>query len=66
MIKQMTTFFCILFILLMVFATGAIEADNFLIGTLCAFLGFVSGITAIYLQEKDNNKTYKLYYTQKE
>jgi len=60
--KHMITFFGVLFLLLMVFATGAIEADNFLIGAIFAFLGFVSGITTVYLQAKDNEKEKVLYY----
>jgi len=64
--KHMITFFAILFMLLMIFATGAIEADHFLIGTLFAFLGFVSGITTIYLQEKEKSNNNQLYYYEKE
>jgi len=60
--KNLTVYFAILFLLLMTFATGAIESNEFLIGALCAFLGCVSGILAIYFQENEKNKQSNYYY----
>ena len=64
--KNMMTFFGVMFILMFFFAAGAIEADEYLIGLACAFAGFVSGIITILLQEKENNKkSNNLYYEDK-
>lgn len=64
--KNMITFFGVMFILMFFFAAGAIEADEYLIGIACAFAGFVSGIITILLQEKENaKKSNNLYYEDK-
>jgi len=58
----MISFFGITFIMSMVFATGAIEADNYLIGFGFVVLGLVSGFLTLVLQNKEEKKDTQLYY----
>ena len=57
----MITMFGVTFIMSMVLAVGAVEADNYLIGLGFAVLGIVSGILTILLQETEKKET-QLYY----
>ena len=54
MIKEyMTTFFGVIFIMSMVGATGAVEADNYLVGFVMALVGISTGILTLILQSKE-------------
>ena len=57
----MITMFGVTFIMSMVLAVSAVEADNYLIGLGFAVLGIVSGILTIVLQETEKKET-QLYY----
>jgi len=46
----LTTLFGVVFILSMVGATGAVEADNYFVGFVMAVVGISTGILTIYLQ----------------
>lgn len=56
----MTVLFSIIGLIFMVLATGSVEADNFMIGFVCALVGISSFTISIYTQEKE--KQVKLYY----
>jgi hypothetical protein len=60
----MINIFGIMFIMSMVFAVGAIEADQWLFGMLFAIVGILSGMMTLYLQAKlDKEKeSTQLYY----
>jgi len=46
----LATLFGVVFILSMVGATGAVEADNYFVGFVMAVVGISTGILTIYLQ----------------
>ena len=48
----MATFFGVVFIMSMVGATGAVEADNYFVGFIMALVGISTGILTIYLQKE--------------
>jgi len=59
--ENMAIFFAIVFIMSMVGATGAVEADNYLVGFIMALVGISTGILTLILQfidflEQDENK----------
>ena len=58
----MTTLLGTIFLMAMVFATGAIESDNYLIGFGFVILGILSGIGTLYFQIKDDTNKKQLYY----
>ena len=54
-IKQYTaTFFGVVFVMSMVGATGAVEADNYLVGFVMALVGISTGILTLILQSKED------------
>ena len=61
----MTTLLATIFLMSMVFATGAVEADQYFIAFGCTLIGILSGIGTIVMQQKDNNKKTQLYYEDK-
>ena len=50
----MTTFFGVVFIMSMVGATGAVEADKYLVGFVMALVGISTGILTLILQSKED------------
>ena len=50
----MATFFGVIFIISMVGATGAVEADNYLVGFVMALVGISTGILTLILQSKED------------
>ena len=50
----MATFFGVVFIMSMVGATGAVEADNYFVGFVMALVGISTGILTIMLQSKED------------
>ena len=50
----MATFFGIVFVMSMVGATGAVEADNYLVGFVMALVGISTGILTLILQSKED------------
>ena len=50
----MATFFGVVFIMSMVGATGAVEADNYLVGFVMALIGISTGILTLILQSKED------------
>ena len=50
----MATFFGVVFIMSMVGATGAVEADNYLVGFVMALVGISTGILTLMLQSKED------------
>ena len=56
----MITLFGVTSIMSLILATGAVEADNYLIGLSFAVLGIVTGMITILSQEKE--KQVQLYY----
>ena len=48
--EHLATLFGVVFILSMVGATGAVEADNYFVGFVMAVVGISTGILTIYLQ----------------
>ena len=50
--ENMAIFFGIVFIMSMVGATGAVEADNYLVGFVMAFVGISTGILTLILQSE--------------
>ena len=50
----MATFFGVVFIMSMVGATGAVEADNYLVGFVMALVGVSTGILTLILQSKED------------
>ena len=48
----MATFFGVVFVMSMVGATGAVEADNYLVGFVMAFVGISTGILTLTLQSE--------------
>ena len=50
----MATFFDVVFIMSMVGATGAVEADDYLVGFVMALVGISTGILTLILQSKED------------
>ena len=50
--EYMATFFGVVFVMSMVGATGAIEADNYLVGFVMALVGISTGIFTLILQSE--------------
>lgn len=50
----------------MILATGAVEADNYLIGFVFVILGILSGVAAIFYQNKKESKNKQLYYNEED
>ena len=50
--ENMAIFFGIVFIMSMVGATGAVEADNYLVGFIMALVGISTGILTLILQSE--------------
>ena len=50
----MATFFGVVFIMSMVGATGAVEADDYLVGFVMALIGISTGILTLILQSKED------------
>tara|TARA_A100001388_G_scaffold194795_1_gene146897 strand:+ start:636 stop:812 length:177 start_codon:yes stop_codon:yes gene_type:complete len=50
----MATFFGVVFIMSMVGAAGAVEADNYLVGFVMALVGISTGILTLMLQSKED------------
>ena len=50
--EYMATFFGVVFVMSMVGATGAIEADNYLVGFVMALIGISTGILTLILQSE--------------
>ena len=50
--EYMTTFFGVVFVMSMVGATGAIEADDYLVGFVMALIGISTGILTLILQSE--------------
>ena len=48
----LATLFGVVFIMSMVGATGAVEADNYFVGFVMAVVGISTGILTIYLQKE--------------
>ena len=51
---HMATFFGVVFVMSMVGATGAVEADNYLVGFVIALVGISTGILTLILQSKED------------
>ena len=52
--EYVATFFGVVFVMSMVGATGAIEADNYLVGFVMALVGISTGILTLILQSKED------------
>ena len=50
----MATYFGVVFIMSMVGGTGAVEADNYLVGFVMALVGISTGILTLILQSKED------------
>ena len=50
--EYMATFFGVVFVMSMVGATGAIEADDYLVGFVMALIGISTGILTLILQSE--------------
>ena len=50
--EYMATFFGVVFVMSMVGATGAVEADNYLVGFVMALVGISTGIFTLILQSE--------------
>ena len=50
----MATFFGVVFIMSMVGATGAVEADNYFVGFVMTLVGISTSILTIMLQSKED------------
>ena len=50
--EYMATFFGVVFVMSMVGATGAVEADNYLVGFVMALVGISTGILSLILQSE--------------
>ena len=48
------TFFGVVFVMSMVGATGAVEADKYLVGFVMALVGISTGILTLILQSKED------------
>ena len=52
--KNLAILFGVVFVMSMVGATGAVEADNYLVGFVMALVGISTGILTIILQSKED------------
>ena len=52
--EYVATFFGVVFVMSMVGATGAIEADNYLVGFVMTLVGISTGILTLILQSKED------------
>ena len=52
--EYMATFFGVVFVMSMVGATGAVEADNYLVGFVIALVGISTGILTLILQSRED------------
>tara|TARA_Y100001972_G_scaffold61319_1_gene75107 strand:+ start:777 stop:953 length:177 start_codon:yes stop_codon:yes gene_type:complete len=52
--EYITTFLCVVFIMSMVGATGAVEADNYFVGFVMALVGISTGILTLMIQSKED------------
>ena len=50
--EYMAIFFGVVFVMSMVGATGAVEADNYLVGFVMALVGISTGILTLILQSE--------------
>ena len=50
--ENLATFFGVVFVMSMVGATGAVEADNYLVGFVMALVGISTGIFTLILQSE--------------
>ena len=50
--EYITTFLCVVFIMSMVGATGAVEADNYFVGFVMFLVGISTGILTLILQSE--------------
>ena len=50
--EYVATFFGVVFVMSMVGATGAVEADNYLVGFVMALIGISTGILTLILQSE--------------
>ena len=50
--EYISTFFGVVFVMSMVGATGAVEADNYLVGFVMAIVGISTGILTLILQSE--------------
>ena len=50
----MATFFGVVFIMSMVGATGAVEADNYFVGFVMFLVGISTGILTLMIQSKED------------
>ena len=50
--EYVATFFGVVFVMSMVGATGAVEADNYLVGFVMALVGISTGILTLILQSE--------------
>ena len=50
--EYISTFFGVVFVMSMVGATGAVEADNYLVGFVMALVGISTGILTLILQSE--------------
>ena len=52
--EYITTFLCVVFIMSMVGATGAVEADNYFVGFVMFLVGISTGILTLMIQSKED------------
>ena len=52
--ENMSVLFGVIFIMSMVAATGAVEADQYLLGGVMAMTGIFTGILTVILQSKED------------
>jgi len=52
--EYIATFLCVVFIMSMVGATGAVEADNYFVGFVMFLVGISTGILTLILQSKED------------
>ena len=57
--EYMATFFGVVFVMSMVGATGAVEADNYLVGLVMALVGISTGILTLILQSEREDYWWK-------
>ena len=58
-------FTAIISVFSLIFATGAVESDNYLVAFCFVILGIVTGLVSIYLQNKEQEESKGLYYKEK-
>ena len=52
--ENLTILFGVVFVMSMVGATGAVEADNYLVGFVMALVGISTGILTLIFQSKED------------